>query len=80
VSVATLYLHIDKIETVGGSWTLEIEDLGGYLGGFGIANKDICMCRGVNCGSELWFTPLVSEVSHRVLESFLVLFRPFVRR
>jgi hypothetical protein len=80
VSVTTLYLHIDEIETVGGSWTLEIEDLGGYLGGLGIANEDVRMCRGVTCGSELWLTPLVVEVPHRVLESFLVLFRLFVHR
>jgi len=61
VPVATLYLHIALIEGVG-EGTLEIRDLGGDLGDFGIANKDVRMCGGGTCGSELWLTPLVSGV------------------
>src|ERR1700683_201910 len=40
VPVATSYPHIVLIEGVGGSQTLEIGDLGGDLGEFGIANED----------------------------------------
>jgi hypothetical protein len=59
VPAATLYLHIDQINGVGGPWTLEIGDLGGDLGGFGITNEDVCMCVGgalvvVSFGSLNW--------------------------
>jgi hypothetical protein len=52
VPVATSYPHIAPIEEVG-ERTLEIGDLGGDFGDFGIANEDVRMCRGGTCDSEL---------------------------
>jgi hypothetical protein len=43
VPAATLYLHIDQIDGVGGPWTLYI---GGLGGDFGIANEDVRMFEG----------------------------------
>jgi hypothetical protein len=77
VPAATLYLHIAPIEGVG-EQTLEIQDLGGDLGDFGIANEDVRMCvgGGGTCDSKLCslHTSDWCQVSCRVLESFHVAF------
>ena len=69
--VATSYPHIVLIEGVGGSQTLEIGDLGGDLGEFGIANEDICMFGGgAPVTVSLDSLPPVLGVLTEVSESF----------